>query len=125
MAFEHEKTVKITKNQAPWAPDEEIGEYHITRWRWYDKQRALTESAEIIDEARDKAILNMAEYYARMFRICVVPPNDMKWDLERIKALDPEVGGILMEVLREINGLDWKEKRSFLEPSDQTKATPG
>ena len=123
--FEHEKTVEITKEDAPWAPDEEIGTYHLTRWRWYDKQNCLANSAVVVDEEKDKAVLDMGEYYTRMMRVCVEPPEGLTWNLDRIRSIDPEVGEIITSHLRELNGLTWKEKRGFLPESEEQENTTG
>jgi len=123
--FEHERTITIKKDEAPWAPKEELGEYRIKRWSWFDKQKALGESAIVIDAKKGEAILDIAEYYARMMKLSVTPPGKVKWNLERIRKLDPEVGTILRDHCREINGLTWEEKRGFLKPSDQKGVIPG
>jgi len=123
--FEREKAVTITKEEAPWAPKEELGEYKLTRWTWFDKQKALADSAIIVDEQKGDAVLDVAEYYARMMKFTVSPPKNLKWDLERIKKLDPNVGTILTTHCRDVNGLTWEEKRGFLEPSDQKKVIHG
>jgi len=125
--FEHEKTVTITKDDAPWAAKEELGDYKITRWRWYDKQRSLSESAKVVDAKRDKAQLDIAEYYVRMVKYSVTPPDALSgnWTPERIRDLDPHVGEILIKHAREINGLTWEEKVGFLEQSDQKETTRG
>ena len=123
--FEHERDVTITKDEAPWAPKEELGEYKIKRWSWFDKQKALIESAIVIDAKKGEAFLDIAEYYSRLIKSTVTPPGESDWTLERIKELDPEIGTILRDHCREVNGLTWEEKRGFLKPSDQKKATPG
>jgi len=123
--FEHEREITISKKEAPWAPDEELGKYKLKRWSWFNKQKTLAESAIVIDEKKGDAILDIAEYYARMIKCSVTPLGDIEWTLERVKNLDPEIGTILRDQCREINGLTWEEKRGFLKPSDQEKATPG
>jgi len=123
--FEHEREITISKEEAPWAPDEELGKYKIKRWSWFEKQKTLANSAIIIDEAKGDAVLDIAEYYARMIQFTVIPPENLTWNLERVKKLDPNIGTILRDHCREINGLTWEEKRGFLKPSDQAKDTPG
>jgi len=125
--FESERVVEITKEQAPWAPEEELGTYNAKRWTWFGKQKALIGSAIILDKERGFAESDLAEYYARMVLTCVTPPEPLSdaWNLEKVKGLDPNVGEILKDACREINGLVWEEKASFLGQSEAKKDTPG
>lgn len=125
--FEKEKKLVITKEAAPWAPEEELGEYTLTRWTWYNREKALAESMEWIDETKGKSRVLMEEFYARMVLFCTTPPESLQdnWRLERVKQLDSHIGIKLKNEIRELNGLDWSEKAGFLGRSDQKKDTPG
>jgi len=125
--FEKEKKITIKKDAAPWAPKEELGEYTLTRWSWYNREKALAESMDVIDEDRGISRVIMEEFYARMVLFCTIPPEGLqdKWDLERVKQLDSQIGVRLKTEIRRLNGLDWSEKAGFLGRSDQEKGTPG
>lgn len=125
--FEKTRKITITKKTAPWAPKEELGEYTLNRWSWYNREKALAESMMIIDEDRGISRVIMEEFYARMVLFCTTPPEALQsnWKLERVKQLDSQVGVKLKTEIRELNGLDWGEKAGFLERSDQEKDIPG
>ncbi len=135
-SFNREATVNITKENSPYAPEEQLGEYKLRRWSWYEKQGVVARASEIIDP--DKGIVRMAvqDYYAEMlFVIIRVYPETLKadeeakreqlWSIEYIKtALDPDVGDLLRDAGRDLNGLTDKEKKLFLPPSEREEDTP-
>jgi hypothetical protein len=124
--FEHEKTITVTKDDAPWAPKEELGEWIVQRWKWLAKQQALEASYIIIDKEKGKVELDSARYYQNMMLKCVVKyPEGFEPTLARFANLDHQVGTLLIRALREVNGLAWEEKRLFLEQSDSKNDIPG
>ncbi len=135
-SFEREAIVNITREDAPFAPEEQLGEYTLRRWSWYEKQGVVARASEIIDPVRGIVRMAIQDYYAGMlFVIIRVYPEALKadeeaerkqlWSLEYIKTvLDPDVGDLLRDVGRDINGLTDKEKKLFLQPSEQKKDTP-
>ena len=128
-SFEREATVNITKEDAPFAPEEQLGEYKLRRWSWYEKQGVVARASEIIDPERGIVRMAVQDYYAEMlFVITRVYPEALKadeetereqlWSIEYIKtALDPDVGDLLRDVGRDLNGLTDKEKKLFLQQS--------
>ncbi|MCW3988460.1 MAG: hypothetical protein NWE88_00100, partial [Candidatus Bathyarchaeota archaeon] len=83
-------------------------------------------SSEIIDEQRGIIRMRIEDYYAEMLHVTVREcPESIEWSLDFIKKdLDPDVGDILRETGRVLNGLTEKEKRIFLPQSEQDEATP-
>jgi len=124
-SFNREETVVITKEDAPFAPEEQLGEYILRRWNWYEKQAVVSRSSEIIDEQRGIIKMLIEDYYAEMLYVTVrESPESIEWSLDFIKKdLDPDVGDILRETGRVLNGLTEKEKRIFLPQSEQDEAT--
>jgi len=125
-SFNCEETVVIMKEDAPFAPEEQLGEYTLKRWSWYEKQAVVSRSSEIIDEKRGIIKMLIEDYYAEMLHVTVRDcPESIGWSLEFIKKdLDPDVGDILREVGRVLNGLTEREKRIFLPQSERDEATP-
>ncbi|GAH72033.1 unnamed protein product [marine sediment metagenome] len=123
-SFNREETVVITKEDAPFAPEEQLGEYTLRRWSWYEKQAVVSRSSEIIDEKRGIIKMLIEDYYAEMLHVTVREyPESIEWSLDFIKKdLDPDVGDILRETGRVLNGLTEKEKRIFLPQSEQDEA---
>ena len=121
---------------APFAPEEQLGEYKLRRWSWYEKQGVVARSSEIIDPERGIVRMAIQDYYAEMLLIIIrVYPEALRadeeakreqlWSIEYIKTkLDPDVGDLLRDVGRDINGLTDKEKKLFLQPSEQEEDTP-
>ena len=124
-SFKREDTLMITKEDAPFAPEEQLGEYTLRRWSWYEKQAVVSRSSEIIDEQRGIIKMLIEDYYAEMLYVTVrESPESIEWSLDFIKKdLDPDVGDILRETGRVLNGLTEKEKRIFLPQSEQDEAT--
>jgi len=124
-SFNREETVVITKEDAPFAPEEQLGEYTLRRWSWYEKQAVVSRSSEVIDEKRGIIKMLIEDYYAGMLHVTVREcPESIVWSLDFIKKdLDPDVGDILREAGRVLNGLTEKEKRIFLLQSEQDEAT--
>jgi len=124
-SFNREETVVITKEDAPFAPEEQLGEYILRRWNWYEKQAVVSRSSEIIDEQRGIIKMLIEDYYAGMLHVTVREcPESIEWSLDFIKKeLDPDVGDILREAGRILNGLTEREKRIFLPQSEQDEVT--
>ncbi len=124
-SFNREDTVVITKEDAPFAPEEQLGEYNLRRWSWYEKQAVVSRSSEIIDEQRGIIKILIEDYYAEMLHVTIREyPESVEWSLDFIKKdLDPDVGDILREAGRILNGLTEKERRIFLPQSEPDEAT--
>lgn len=120
-SFNREETVVITKEDAPFAPEEQLGEYTLRRWSWYEKQAVVSRSSEIIDEQRGIIKMLIEDYYAEMLHVTVREyPESVEWSLDFIKKdLDPDVGDTLREAGRVLNGLTERERRIFLPQSEQ------
>jgi len=125
-SFKREETVVIAREEAPFAPEEQLGEYILRRLSWYEKQRAVARSQEIIDEKRGITRMSVEDYFAEMLHATVREcPESIEWTIDFIKIdLDIDVGDTLRDVCREINGLTEREKRLFLPQSEQGEATP-
>ena len=123
--FNREDIVVITREDAPFAPEEQLGEYTLRRWSWYEKQAVVSKSSEIIDEQRGIIKMLIEDYYAGMLHVTVREcPEFIEWSLNFIKQeLDPDVGDILREAGRVLNGLTEREKKIFLPQSEQDEAT--
>ncbi len=124
-SFNREETVVITKEDAPFAPEEQLGEYTLRRWSWYEKQAVVSRSSEIIDEQRGIIKMLIEDYYAEMLHVTVREcPGSIEWSMDFIKKdLDPDVGDTLREAGRILNGLTEKERRIFLPQSELDEAT--
>lgn len=130
-SFEQEAIVNITREDAPFAPEEQLGEYTLKRWSWYEKQGVVARASEIIDPERGIVRMAIQDYYAEMLLVITrAYPEALKadeeterkqlWSIEYIKtALDPDVGDLLRDAGRDLNGLTDKEKKLFLQPSEQ------
>ena len=136
-SFNREATVNITKENAPYAPEEQLGEYKLKRWSWYEKQGVVGRASQIIDVERGIVVMQLPDYYAEMLFVIVrVYPEALKadeeekekkkqlWSIDYIKTeLDPDVGDLLRDAGRDLNGLTEKEKKIFLQLSEQSKDT--
>lgn len=125
-SFEREATVTITKEDAPFAPEEQLGEWELERWSWFQKQGAINRSTDIIDEKRGLVKLRPENYYAEMLLITVRKhPETVPWSMNFItEQLDVNVGDILRGLCMEINGINEAERRIFLRQSEPEKDTP-
>jgi hypothetical protein len=128
-SLERERTVEITREIAPYAPEDQLGTYELKRWTWYEKQMCLQRATTIIDAKRGMVETPMPDYNVHMLYICLVRGPfkriDLKEDLKKLKALDPDVGDLLFEVLQELNSITQEEKAGFTEPPDSETPTPG
>ena len=125
-SFKREATVVITSDMAPFAPEEQLGEYKLKRWSWYEKQGVITRSSEIIDDVRGIVQMKIEDYYAEMLFVTIrAYPEGLPWSLKFIKAkLDPDGGDILRDEGRDLNGLTDKERKLFLQQLEPTEDTP-
>ena len=135
-SFEREATVNITQEDALFAPEEQLGEYKLRRWSWYEKQGVVARASEIIDPGKGIVRMAVQDYYAEMLFVIVrVYPEALKadeetkrkqlWSIDYIKTeLDPDVGDLLRDAGRDINGLTDKEKKLFLLLSGPEKVIP-
>lgn len=141
-SFKREETIIITKEEAPFAPEEQLGEYTLRRLSWYEKQRAVARSQEIIDATRGITRMSVEDYFAEMLLATVreypeslrvkvdtsldpTAKTETGWTLNFIKMkLDIDIGDTLRDICRDINGLTEKERKLFLPRSEQDEATP-
>jgi hypothetical protein len=125
--LEIEKDVEITEMVAPFAPIEQLGVYHIRRWTWYEKQSAIVRATQILDEKTGLVYMPIEDYYAQMMVMTVrSAPEGITWNIEFIKGkLDADIGDVLRDACRDINGLIDKEKKTFLPPSEPDEIIPG
>ena len=123
--LDREKTVEITKELAPYAPEEQIGEYKLRRWSWFEKQGATERSTQIIDAGKGIVHTSITDYYSEA--LCVIvreAPKDLTWDINFIKnELDANVGDILRDAMRTI--IELPSKNRFLEQSEPELDTLG
>lgn len=134
--LEREVTLTITKEEAPWAPDEEIGVYVIRRWSWRQKQKAILDASMII-AGEDLAEINIVDYEVNQMVACIkqAPEGlDVTFDrfsgreareatgkeeaVEAIEGLDADVGTLILAACRKVNGLAEGAKRDFLLPTE-------
>jgi len=120
-----ELEVEITKETAPYAPEEEIGVYKATRWTFRDKQEAVMGASEVLDADKGLIEMNVIDFQVLQILACVVPPEGLEWTKERIDKLDPDVGDIVLDACRKVNGTTLSERKTFLEPSASTENITG
>ncbi len=116
---------KEDKNFAPYAPKEELGIYKATRWTWREKQEAVMKASTTLDADKGLIEMNLIDFQAEQMLSCITPPEGLEWTKERIEKLDPDVGDIVLDACRRVNGTTLSERKDFLEKSDSTEATPG
>ena len=117
--------VEITKEIAPYAPEEELGVYKATRWTWRQKQEAVIKASKILDEEKGLMEMNLVDFQVQQMLVCVKPPKKLKWKEQRINELDTDVGDILLALCHKVNGTTVSERTDFLKRSDSKEDTPG
>jgi len=127
--LEKEKIVTITSEIAPYAPEEQLGDYHLRRWTWYESQGAKEKASTIIDAKKGLIRMSVNDLYLHVMLTTIRdPPKTLegKWNADYIRdQLDEDVGNILRDACRDINGMTEREQRGFLRPSELEKDTPG
>ena len=116
--LEKEKTLEITAEDAPMAPEEQLGTYKLQRWTWYEKQVCLNRASIILDAKKGLIKTPMPDYNAHMVLITLRESplemtGDHAADVEVIKALDPDVGDLLYEAATDMNAVTPEEKKDF------------
>ena len=101
---------------APDSPDEQLGEYTVRKWTWYERQQATERASEVLKVGdMEQVTLSGANLNSEMMGICVTAPHE-QWNVDFIKTLlDPVVGQRLILELSDLNGINWAEKRGFLQ----------
>ena len=122
--FETEKVVMINPEDAPYAPAAQLGEYVVHRWNWKEKQEATKNATTVIDARRGLVTTDIVVYELSMLLACVKKAPFEK-SLESFSALDPQVGDILAQACRDVNGLTVSEQANLSDQSEVTKAIPG
>lgn len=117
---------EITAKEAPYAPEEELGIYKARRWTFREKQEATMRASKILDADKGLVEMNVIDFQMEQIIVCVTPPSKgFELNRERVETLDVDVGDILLDACRKVNGTTASERKGFLEPSDEEKATPG
>lgn len=117
--------IEITREKAPFAPDEELGVYKVVRWTWRQKQEAIMRGSKVLDRDRGLIELDLIDFQVEQIISCVKPPKGLTLDKDRMDQLDTDVGDLLLEACRRVNGTTLSERASFLEPSEPKENTPG
>lgn len=129
--FVNEIDIVVEKKDAPHAPENQLGTYHLKRWSWYGKQSAIGKATVITDMKRGIGSLKTEDFYAEALAMLItVPPPELaavwvKYEtrIAFIKnELDADVGDKIRDNCLKLTGID---KRSFLPPSEQENPTPG
>lgn len=116
--MEREKTINVTREMAPYASEEEIGEYVLKRWTWYEKQVCTDRATKVLDQEKGLHDTSLAEFYLHMLNICLVKApfdrsGDINENIKRLKRLDPDIGDRLQDVCRDLNQITGGEKAGF------------
>jgi hypothetical protein len=127
--FEPEASVTVTKEDAPYASEDQLGEYVFRRWTWREKQDASLKATTILDAKKNLIQTNVVEYEMQMLitslKKAPFPIEDKDTLYERLNRLDPAVGDKVIAVCRKVNGITTAEQRNLSEPSAQGKDTSG
>lgn len=116
--YEKEKTVTITAEKAPFAPEEELGTYKLKRWTWYEKQECMARATKILDAKLGMVETPMPDFNTHMVIMCLVE-SPLKLDedpmiaFERIKNLDVDVGDMLFKAAQALNMYTQEQKADF------------
>jgi hypothetical protein len=119
-----ELEIEITEKEAPYAPEEELGIYKVRRWTFREKQDATMRASKILDADKGMVEMNIIDFQMEQIMICVTPPEGFELTRERIETLDVDVGDILLDECRKVNGMTTGERRAFLQPTDEEKDIP-
>ena len=111
--FETEKTIEVTREEAPYAPDDEIGEYKLKRWTWFQKQQAMEKAANVIDAEKQVAELSMSKYNIQMFLTCIVAAPWGEVNEEKLHKLDEDVGDRLFNEFQTLNSVAKRKVKDF------------
>ncbi len=111
--FDNERTVTITREEAPHASDDELGEYKLKRWTWLQKQQAMEKAANVIDVENQVAEISMSKYNIQMFLICIVEAPWGEVNEEKLHELDEDVGDRLFNEFQTLNSVAKKKKKDF------------
>lgn len=117
--------VEITKEIAPYAPEEELGIYTATRWSWRQKQEAVMKAGKILDEAKGIMEMDLIDFQVQQILACIKPPEGLEWTEEQVAGLDVDVGDAVLKACHAVNGTTLSERTAFLEKSDSAEHTPG
>lgn len=126
--YEREIVLEITKEIAPFAPDEELGKWVVRRWNFSEKQQAMVLSSKDIVAGKRKGLreLDLVNYEIQQMLICVrEKPDGVEATFERYSELDADVGEKILEACRKVNGITLQERTDFLEQSDSAGVIPG
>lgn len=117
--------IKIGKKEAPYAPSEQLGEYTARRWTFREKQEAMMRASKILDADKGLVEMNLINFQMEQIVVCVKPPEGLELNVKTAGSLDPDVGDILLDACRKLNGTTPSGRASFLEPSEEGKDIPG
>ncbi len=120
-----ELTVEITEKEAPYAPSEQLGEYTVRRWTFREKQESIGRASKILDEVKGLVEMSLVDFQMEQIMVCVKPPEGLKLTRETVGSIDPDVGDLLLDACRKVNGTTVSARASFLEHSEEAEATTG
>ena len=120
-----EEKLEITAKEAPYAPSEHLGEYTVRRWTFREKQDAISRASNILDETKGLLEMSLVDFQMEQVVVCTTPPEGLELTRETVEALDPDIGDLLIQACRKMNGTTASGRASFLEPSEEAEATPG
>ena len=110
-----EISLNIIKEIAPYAPKKELGTYHLRRWSWREKMLATQKATSNIDRERKIISWDPTAWYEQMLLMTVRKvPKGLKWNLDTIRDLDPDVGDTLQSACLEVNTLSKEDREGFL-----------
>jgi len=102
---------EITKKEAPYAPSEQLGEYTVKRWTFRQKQEVILKSTIILDEVKGLGELKVVDYQIEQILTCVTPPEGFEFNRET--EFDADVGDLLLDACRKVNGTTVSERAIF------------
>jgi len=125
--FEKEITIEITKEKAPFAPEEQLGIYKLIRYTWFEKQGVVERATEIISAEMGIVKTSATNFWAEALVVLVHEyPEGLPWNIDYVKTkLDADIGSELVKAAQKLTDIPIQAKRSFLEPSDKDKDIPG
>jgi len=82
-------------------------------------------ASKVLDQTRGLVEMDLIDFQVEQILTCIVPPEGLILDRERVNRLDADVGDILLGACRNVNGTTISERTNFLEQSEQIEDTPG
>ncbi|GAG93314.1 unnamed protein product, partial [marine sediment metagenome] len=54
--------IEISKKEAPYAPEKQLGEYTVKRWTFRQKQEAIMRASTLLDEKKGFVEMNLVDF---------------------------------------------------------------